>query len=252
MKLHGGDLGKLKPPPTSSALCCQPSWVDTNCSLGPGLDSPLRFWPIARRSKTCGEQWWASFSQPRFTFPRMHCHTCPRCQSHSGDGLAQRHPPCKDMLLWCLHTYTCVEKKYINHYPVFIQSSGGTPQLKGSRFIYQTLLALSHYIISVRLILSYFEKESVYCFLKYRFLNILYFLSLFVKCQSCAAFNFILWSKKVIIGLIYKPRSNLPCHFLPAVSCWFYLPVALVVLPVENGAILQRVHSWLEDKTSRL
>lgn len=122
MKLHGGDLGKLKPPPTSSALCCQPSWVDTNCSLGPGLDSPLRFWPIARRSKTCGEQWWASFSQPRFTFPRMHCHTCPRCQSHSGDGLAQRHPPRKDMLLWCLHTYLCWKKIYqslSSLYPVF-------------------------------------------------------------------------------------------------------------------------------------
>lgn len=62
----------------------------------------------------------------------------------------------------------------------------------------------------------------------------------------------ILSYKKVIIGLIYKPRSNLPCHFPPAVSCCFYLPVTLIVLPVENGAILQRVHSWLEDKTSRL
>lgn len=68
MELQGGDLEKLEPPPTSSALCCQPSWVDTNRSLGPGLDSPLRFWPTAGRSKTHAEQWWASFSQPRFTF----------------------------------------------------------------------------------------------------------------------------------------------------------------------------------------
>lgn len=64
-------LGKLKSPPTSSALCCQPSWVDTNCSLGPGLDSPLRFWPTAKTSKTHRKQWWAPFSRLRFTFPSV-------------------------------------------------------------------------------------------------------------------------------------------------------------------------------------
>lgn len=45
---------------------------------------------------------------------------------------------------------------------------------------------------------------------------------------------------------------NLRCRSPPAISCWFYLPVVPIALPVEkkNGARLQqRVHSWLEDKT---
>lgn len=75
--------------------------------------------------------------------------------------------------------------------------------------------------------------------------------------QTCAAFDYpccVLLYKKVI-GLFkvwYEPHSNSCCHFPPDISCWFYLPVVLIKFPVENGACRQRVHSWLEDKTSRL
>jgi len=58
MKLRRDDVGNPRPPPTSSALCCQPLWVDTNRSLGPIPDSPLSFWPNTGRSKSHREQWW--------------------------------------------------------------------------------------------------------------------------------------------------------------------------------------------------
>lgn len=73
-----GDLKKQDPPPPSLtmafALCCQPSCFDTNRSLGPSLDSPLRFWPKAERSKTHREQWWprGSFCFRRWTSTPAH------------------------------------------------------------------------------------------------------------------------------------------------------------------------------------
>lgn len=96
----GSDNSKrLKAPPTSSACRCQPSGVNTNCSLGPGVDSPLMFRPTTGRSKTCREQWRASFSHPRFTFPRYSATPAHHCQSPSGDKRAQSPFP----FLWGLY-----------------------------------------------------------------------------------------------------------------------------------------------------
>lgn len=57
----------------------------------------------------------------------------------------------------------------------------------------------------------------------------------------------------VFYGFCVSLCPNLCCRSPPAMSCWFYLPVVPIALPVEkkkNGACLQqRVHSWLEDKT---
>lgn len=40
--------------------------------------------------------------------------------------------------------------------------------------------------------------------------------------------------------------SNLCCHFPQAIPGCFYLPVVLIILPVESGGCLQHVHSCLE------
>lgn len=103
-------------------------------------------------------------------------------------------------------------------------------------------------------------NKFVFLILNYEI--ILYFspiIHFYLRNSKCAATNFpnkscngIMLSRKVISFYLYRPLTNLCCHFPSAVSCWFYLPVVLIVFPVENGACLQRVHSWLEDKTSRL
>lgn len=69
MKLHKDDLWRVKAPPphTSFALCCQPSWVNTNRSLRPILDSPLRV--LAQRCK---------IKDPTSTMVTQAPFTCPR------------------------------------------------------------------------------------------------------------------------------------------------------------------------------